>query len=374
MYFVEKTKDINFLKKFDYILFALVAVLSIIGLLSLSSVSQGRDNGTRMMIVQIGCMAVGVICAIVISMIDYKDFKALGIIFYIVTVVLLILVLLIGSGDTIGSRSWVKIAGVKFQPSEFAKVSFIMVASVFLERIRDDQKNRNLNIAKFLFYSAFITALVVAQKDFGTSMVFAFIFFVFIFICGISYKYIFACIGMFLAIAPIVWFKVLNTARRERILVFFDPDRDRYGSGYNVIRSKVSIGSGQIFGKGLFKGMKQVPVNESDFIFSVIGEELGFIGAVVVILTVCIFLMRCIHIAKNARDSYGTFLVMGVTSYLGIHFVENIGMSVGVLPVTGIPQPFISQGGTSIIANFIAVGIVLSVSMRRQKVIFNSSS
>ncbi|MFZ5985961.1 MAG: FtsW/RodA/SpoVE family cell cycle protein, partial [Bacillota bacterium] len=174
------------------------------------------------------------------------------------------------------------------------------------------------------------------------------------------------------------WFFVLNEKRKDRIRVFFNPELDPLGSGWNVIRSKMAIGSGQIFGKGLFKGIQtqnsSVPVKESDFIFSVVGEELGFVGAVIILVLVFFILMRCVYIAKNARDSYGSFLVTGVTSFLAIHFIENIGMSIGLLPVTGIPLPFVSAGGSSMLTNYIAMGIVLSVSMRRQRVIFNTLS
>jgi rod shape determining protein RodA len=374
MYYVEKTKDFNYLRRFDYILFLSVILLSGIGLLVLSSAVKSMNGSTRMMLIQTGSMAIGIFLMFVISFIDYKDFKVFGVLFYVFTLALLVLVLVKGTGDELGSRSWLKIMGFSLQPAEFAKISFILVASIFLERIYDGEKNKGANIIKFLFYSAIPFLLVIAQKDVGTTMVFVFIFFVLIFVCGLGYKYIFMGMGVFAVAATVAWVYFLNDTRKKRIEVFLNPDIDPLVYGYNVRKSKIAIGSGQIFGKGLFKGYQTqnngVPVKESDFIFSVIGEELGFIGAVIIIALVCFLLLRCIHIARQSRDSYGMFLVVGVASYLGIHFVENIGMSVGVLPVTGIPLPFISQGGTSVMTNFIGIGIVMSVSMRRQKVIF----
>ena len=374
MYYVEKTKDFNYLRRFDYILFLSVILLSGIGLLVLSSAVKSMNGSTRMMLIQTGSMAIGIFLMFVISFIDYKDFKVFGVLFYVFTLALLVLVLVKGTGDELGSRSWLKIMGFSLQPAEFAKISFILVASIFLERIYDGEKNKGANIIKFLFYSAIPFLLVIAQKDVGTTMVFVFIFFVLIFVCGLGYKYIFMGMGVFAVAATVAWVYFLNDTRKKRIEVFLNPDIDPLVYGYNVRKSKIAIGSGQIFGKGLFKGYQTqnngVPVKESDFIFSVIGEELGFIGAVIIIALVCFLLLRCIHIARQSRDSYGMFLVAGVASYLGIHFVENIGMSVGVLPVTGIPLPFISQGGTSVMTNFIGIGIVMSVSMRRQKVIF----
>lgn len=378
MYFVEKTKDFNFFKRFDYPLFIAVIILSVIGSVVLSSAVNTMSSGRRMLMVQVGCLVIGAVLSVLISFIDYKDFRVLGILFYIFTIALLVLVLIIGTGDNLGSRSWLNVAGFSFQPSELAKISFILVSSVFLERIYDGQKNKNANIAKLLLYSAIPMALVLAQKDFGTTMVFVFVFFVMVFICGLHYKYVLMMIGAFLMSTPILWFFVLNEKRKDRIRVFFNPELDPLGSGWNVIRSKMAIGSGQIFGKGLFKGIQtqnsSVPVKESDFIFSVVGEELGFVGAVIILVLVFFILMRCVYIAKNARDSYGSFLVTGVTSFLAIHFIENIGMSIGLLPVTGIPLPFVSAGGSSMLTNYIAMGIVLSVSMRRQRVIFNTLS
>jgi rod shape determining protein RodA len=226
-------------------------------------------------------------------------------------------------------------------------------------------------------YSAIPMALVVAEKDFGTVLVYMFMFFVLIFICGLPYKYIITMLGTFILSTPLIWFFVLNDKRRNRILVFLDPELDPLGAGFNVIRSKMAIGSGQVYGKGIFKGIQAqngtVPVSESDFIFSVVGEELGFIGAVIIILLFCFILIRCIYIAKNARDSYGMFVIVGITSMWAFHAIENIGLSIGVLPCTGIPLPFVSTGGSYMLTSFIAVGIVLSISMRRKKEIFNSS-
>lgn len=377
MYFVEKTKDFNFFKKFDYILFSAVIVLSIIGILVVSSAVNPLSAAKRMMIVHIGAILVGIVAAIIISFIDYKDYKTLGVFFYIITTGLLIYVLFAGTGDALGSRSWIDLGFITFQPADLAKISYILIASVFLERIYDDQKNKKANIFKFLIYSAIPIGLIILQRDFGTALVFIFIFFVLVFVCGIAYKYIIMMVTAFLLSTPFVWFFLLNDKRRKRILVFLNPELDPLDAGYNVIRSKMAIGSGQIYGKGLYKGIqtqnRSVPVSESDFIFSVVGEELGFIGAIIVILLICIILMRCLYIARKARDSYGMFVATGIAAMWAFHAMENIGMSVGVLPVTGIPLPFVSAGGSYMLTCYLAVGIVLSISMRRKKEIFNSS-
>ncbi len=377
MYSVEKSKDFNFVKKFDYILFSTVILISFIGLLIAKSATLTRlDGGNKIMTMQIISLIIGIVFAFILSTIDYKDFKKLGIVLYFVSVILLVAVLVIGTGDSLGSRSWIKISSFSFQPSEIAKIAYIMVISIFLERIYEGQKNKTQNIIKLIVYSLILISFVIIQKDFGTSLVFLFIFLIMVFICQIKYKYIIYSISAFLLTTPFIWEYALNDNRRKRILVFLNPNLDQQGSGYNVIRSKMAIGSGQLFGKNLFHGIQTqnsaVPVKESDFIFSVIGEELGFIGSLLIVLLITFILLRCIYIAKHSRDSYGSFLVIGVVSMLGIHFAENIGMSIGLFPVTGIPLPFISAGGSSMVTSYIAIGIVLSVSMRSQKVLFSN--
>ncbi|MEN2774083.1 rod shape-determining protein RodA [Acetivibrio clariflavus] len=377
MYVLEKSKDFNFFKKFDYLLFLAVIILSIVGAFVVSSAVNPMNNGKRIIIVHVGAIIVGIVVSIIISLIDYKDYRTLGIFFYIITTGLLVYVLFAGTGDQLGSRSWIDLGFITFQPADLAKITYILLASVFLERIYDDQKNKKANIFKFLIYSAIPIGLIILQKDFGTALVFIFIFFVLVFICGIAYKYLVIMATAFLLSTPFVWFFLLNDNRRKRILVFLNPELDPLDAGYNVIRSKLAIGSGQIYGKGLYKGIQtqnqSVPVSESDFIFSVVGEELGFIGAIIVIVLICIILMRCLYIARKSRDSYGMFVASGIAAMWAFHSMENIGMSVGVLPVTGIPLPFVSAGGSYMVTCYVAVGIVLSISMRRKKEIFNSS-
>lgn len=377
MYFVEKTKGINMSKQFDYLLFSLVFLLSIFGMVILSSATLSMSNGPRLMTTQIISLVLGVVLSIIASAIDYKDFKNLGIILYIASIMLLLLVLFKGTGEQEwGSRSWLRFGGVGFQPSELAKITFAMIASMFLERVVEGT-DKVKNIAKLVLYAALPVGLVIIQPDVGTAIVFCFMFIMMIFIAGISYKYILTGAGMFLASLPLLWFFVLEEFQKARIMVFIFPELDPQVRGYHVIQSKRTIGSGQIFGKGLYEGIQTqngiVPEKQTDFIFTVIGEELGFIGSVLIVLAITIILMRCMYIAKNSRDTYGAFLVVGMTSMLAFHFIENIGMCIGLLPVTGIPLPFLSLGGSNMITNYIAIGIILSVSMRRKRTIFNST-
>jgi len=376
VYFVEKTKGINKAKRFDYMLFIAVVLLTAIGLAAVYSATRkmpGNVNGNRMMLTQLAGLAVGMVCSFIFCWMDYKDLKSLGYVFYAGTIMLLIAVIFFGTGEDIGSRSWLRIGGISFQPSELAKIAFIIVTAIYFEKIKDNNYTKK-DILKLIIYASIPMGFILGQKDFGTLIVFVVIIFSMIFVCGLPYKYLIAIGGLFLASLPILWFYVLNDKRKARIWVFLKPESDPMGSGYNVLKSKIAIGSGQLWGQGLTKGLQTqnmgVPVRESDFIFTVIGEELGFIGSIAVIILIFFILLKCLYIAANASDSYGMFLVTGVVGYFAFHTFENIGMTLGVLPVTGVPLPFVSHGATSMIANYMGIGLALSVSMRRHRTLF----
>lgn len=374
MYFVEKLKPQNPYKRFDYVLFFSVLILSVIGLFVLNSAVVNKPNILKS---QVLAFIMGVALCLILSAIDYKNLKFLSLIFFFGAMGLMVVTLIIGSGEELGNKNWIKIAGMSVQPSEFAKIAYIILAAVFLERIKDSQEKNKSDIIKFIVYSCIAVGFVLLQKDLGTALVFGFIFLIFIYIVGIPYRYIFILCGCLALSLPFIWVYILNDKRKERILSFISPETDPLGAGYNVIMSKMAIGSGQLFGQGYGKGIQtqsgSVPVNESDFIFSVVGEELGFIGGMIIILLGLFIILRCIHIAKYAGDTYGSFLVIGITGMISFNFIENIGMSIGILPVTGLPLPFVSQGGTAMLVYFIAIGIVLSVSIRSKTSSFSSS-
>lgn len=374
MYFVEKSKTLNPYKRFDYSLFIVVLILSAIGLVVFSSVCKTKPPG--LFKPQVLALIMGIALCLILSAIDYKDLKVLSLFIFFGAVALMVYTILFGKEQS-GNKNWINVIGFSVQPSELLKIGYVILASVFLERIKDSTEKNKSDIIKFVVYSGVAIGFVLLQKDIGTAMVFAFIFIIFIFIVGIPYRYIFILFGGALLSSPFIWVYALNGKRRERILTFISPERDPQDAGFNVLRSKWAIGSGQISGQGYGNGIltqnKGVPVNESDFIFSAVGEEFGFIGGIVIILIALFIILRCIYIAKNASDSYGAFLVIGFTGMLAFNFIENIGMSMGLLPVTGLPLPFVSQGGTAMLANYMAIGIMLSVSMRCKRKGFNST-
>ncbi len=391
MYYVEKTKATDYFRQFDYPLFAAVLLLSAYGIVALRS-ALGNPGDAQTLIPgvsnvwlkQVICLGIGIVAAIVISTIDYKDFKTLGIALYLGSIALLVLVLIVGR-ERHGTMGWIEVPIIgSFQPSELSKVAYVVIVPLFFERLKEG-KDIAKNVVKLVIYALLPIALVLLQPDVGTAMVFVFALVVLLFIYGIPYRYFLIAIGVFAAAAPVIWLYVLPMKKfdhiRNRILAFIFPENDLLGSGLQVYRSKVTIGSGQIFGKGIFHGLREgptssmfkVPENETDFIFSVIGEEMGFVGSVIFLLIVFFLLFRIIQVSLTARDPYGSYMAICVAAILGFHFIENIGMCIGVMPVTGIPLPFVSQGNSSLIANYLNIGIVLSISMRRRKTIFNSS-
>jgi rod shape determining protein RodA len=383
MYYVEKTKGTDYLRQFDYTLFLSVILMSLYGVFALRS-ALGVQGVSSVWLKQVICLCIGIVAAVVISAIDYKDFRTLGIIIYLGSIALLVLVLLMGERHY-GSKSWLKAPVIgAFQPSELSKVAFAIIVPLFFERLKEG-RDIGKNVAKLLVYALLPIALVLLQPDVGTAMVFVFAFIVLLFIYGIPYKYFIIAGGVFLAAAPIVWFYVLPMKQfdhiRNRIISFIFPESDLLGSGLQVYRSKMTIGSGQLFGKGIFNGLQTqnssmyyVPFKETDFIFSVIGERMGFIGSIAFILIVFFFLFRCAYVSMSARDPYGSYMVICITAMFAFHFIENIGMCIGVMPVTGIPLPFVSQGNSSLIANYLNVGILLSVSMRRKRSFYRNAS
>ena len=373
---VNKSTSTNFFKQFDYLLFLAVLALSAFGLVVLYSATRVMRNGSKIFIMQVICMLIGLIVAIVICRIDYTVYKVLGPFLYIGSMSLLLLVFLFPPIN--GSRSWINFKLFTFQPSELAKIVFVMIIAFFLERMEEERLTRRQNTIKALLYAIIPISLVIMQPDYGTCLVFIFIGFVMFFVAGLKYKYIMWTFAAAIISLPAMWFLFIekNLYIKDRILTFLNPARDTLNAGYNVNNAKIAIGSGGWFGKGWINGnMTQtatVPVKESDFIFTVVGEEFGIIGCILVIALILFILLRCLYIAQNSRDKFGSYMVIGISALFAIHTFENIGMSIGIMPVTGIPLPFVSAGGTALIAYYAAIGIALSISLRRKRKLFNA--
>ena len=313
----------------------------------------------------------GIVIAVVFSVIDYRDYRVAGFGIYAVGVALLLLLFSPLRTEIGGAVRWIKIPGfTTIQPSEFAKTGLVIVSAFFMERIKLKRGNILINLALLSAFAGIPTGLVLLH-DFGTFMVMALILLIMAFVCGLKFRFIFIGVGVVVLSTPFLWFFVLKDFQRGRILSFITPEAYADSYAYNVIRSRIAFGSGGFTGKGIYNGdltaSRFVPVQESDFIFSVIGEELGFLGAAILLLYIMFLALWLVWIAKAAEDSFGSLVVTGLSSMMIIHFVENIGASIGLLPVTGIPLPFISQGASALITNFMSVGVMLSVSAKRKR-------
>ncbi len=359
-------------KKFDFLLLITTILLCIYGIVIIYSATLSLDS-TRYVKTQIASTIIGLIAILVLVFFDYELLEKLYIPIYVLSIGLLAAVLIVGVGDEQwGSRSWLYIGSFGFQPAEFAKLGVI----IFLARIIDKNKeeiNSPKVLAKILVFAIIPIALILQQPDLGTAIVFVFFTAVMLFVAGLRIKYYLAALGAGILSLPIVWLQ-MDYYQKERILNFMNPGRDASNTGYQALQSKIAIGSGKIFGRGLFNGtqtqLNYLPEKQTDFIFAVLVEELGFIGGAILLVLYFILLMRMIKIARNTSDTFASLVVTGIASLMFFHIFQNIGMTIGLMPITGIPLPFMSYGGTFQLINLVCVGIVLSIGLHKEGLSF----
>ncbi len=369
---IDNLIDRKLIKNIDMGIVVSAMLLIIYGFLSIASATHITGGGSvGILKVQIIAFILGIFAILVILLIDYKTFGEYYVLVYATNIFLLVLVLIIGY-STKGTKGWINLGFINIQPSEIVKLGYILTFAKYLEKKKDNLNNLG-SIFPAVIHLGIIIGLILLQPDFGTALVFIFISAFMLFAAGISYKVVAGAFGTFLISLPVIWSQ-LKQYQKNRILVFLNPELDPMNAGYNVIQSETAIGSGQFFGKGLFKGTQNnlgfIPERHTDFIFSVIGEELGLIGALILLMLFMWFLLRCIRIAKVSKDDYGMLICVGIISMFMFHILVNIGMTIGLMPVTGIPLPFISYGGSSLLTNMAAIGLVLNVGMRRQVIRF----
>ena len=302
----------------------------------------------------------------IVALVDHSWLATFAPAIYIGTLALLTVVLVIGH-STLGATRWVTIAGFKFQPSEFAKVFMVIVlAKWFADR---DVRNP-LTLVGGLALLAAPVALVFRQPDLGTSLVFLGMFFGLAFVAGARLWHLAAIASAGVAVLPIVW-SSLKAYQQARLTVFLDPYADPQGAGWNIIQSLIAVGSGALTGKGLTAGTQSplgyLPIAESDFVFAGLAEDLGFVGAAILFVLFVVLLLSMLRVAYRSRDAFGANLAGGLAAMLAFQIVVNVGMAVSLMPVTGIPLPFISQGGSSLISICFALGALQAISMRPEQ-------
>jgi rod shape determining protein RodA len=379
-------KKDNKLKRFDFILFFTTIILCIYGFIIINSATMSKASGSEPYLkTQIVAFALGLGVMFFLVMIDFDIYGSFYLPIYGVSVILLLYVLInpVSASEWGDVRSWIAIGPVVFQPSELAKFGVIISVAKFID-INKDNINEPAVLIKVLVFAFFPVALILLQPDLGTALVFIFFIAVMIFVSGIDRKYIIFVIALaliMLVIGLISFYFIMKDYtpnedyRIDRIVTFFYPELDPEDTGYQVIQSKTAIGSGMIYGRGLYKGVQNqlgyLPTKETDFIFAVIGEELGLVGGLGLLLLYALLLYRLIRIARHAANLFGSLIVTGITAMLLFHIFENIGMTMGLMPVTGIPLPFISSGGTFMLVNMVSIGLALGVGMKRGKIDMN---
>ena len=360
----------RFLRNIEWGILVCSVILLLIGLIALFSATQ--ESGYSEFKKQILWFIVSIPIVIIVMLVDYNTIAKLSPFFYGLFILLLIGVLF--TEPVNGAKSWYKITEtLKFQPSELAKIFVIMFVAWVMVKIQNNNKNEINRIPKLLIGLA-PTFLIAIQPDYGTAMAFIVATCFMLFAAGIDKKYIITAFLLILIIVPIAYLYVLPEHAKTRIQVFLNPNIEPRGAGYNIIQSKLAIGAGKLFGMGILKGnqtqLGYLYPKTTDFIFSVIGEELGFIFAGAVIVLYIVMITKAIYVAKTAKNDLGSYIAIGIAGIFSFHMIENIGMTMGLLPITGVPLPFVSYGGSSMITNFMCIAMLLNISGRRQKTIF----
>jgi rod shape determining protein RodA len=366
-------------RRMDWVLFIATLTLCAIGSMLVYSATRNRTNLTHgdhyyFLIRHVMNAGIGVGLAIGAMAIGHHRMRTIVPFFYILSI-LGILAVLSPIGSTVnGAHSWIVIGGgFSLQPSEFVKVAIIIGMAMVLSA-RVDASDRLYPDSRTVFQSLGLAVLPVAiillMPDLGSVMVLAAIVLGVLLASGASSRWVFGLITTGIVGSVLVWrLGVLSKYQIDRFAAFANPALDPAGVGYNTSQARIAIGSGGLLGKGLFHGSQTtgqfVPEQQTDFVFSVAGEELGFVGAVLIVALVGVILWRACSIARHATDLYGTIVAAGIVAWFSFQSFENIGMTLGIMPVAGIPLPFVSYGGSSMFANFIAIGLLQSVKMKR---------
>jgi len=357
------------LKGIDWLLLVAIFLLICFGLSSLYSLGLSTDpHNFGLLFKQILFAVVGFGLLFLFMLLDYRWWYALSGWLYVTSIVLLLLLLFFGQ-TLRGTTGWFILGNFSFQPVELAKLSVIL----FLARCLSGWTAEKYSF-KLWFKSGLVVlpliVLAILQPDFGSALVIAVIWFGMLWLTGVNKKHLLIFLLIIILLAGLGWQFLLRNYQKTRILTFLNPAVDPLGSGYNIRQSLIAIGSGGMWGRGLGLGTQSslhfLPVSEADFIFTALGEELGFVGLVVILFLFLLIFYRLFKIMRNIRDDFSLYLVFGLSLMFFVQLVINVGMTIGILPVTGLPLPFVSYGGSFLIISLISVGIILSVNLRQK--------
>jgi rod shape determining protein RodA len=358
-------KDAPGTRDYDWWLVAILAAICALGVIEIYSATHGSAL-VGMHVKQLRWLAVGVVVMFALSRVDYHLIMDQAPILYIIGIVALLAVLLVGH-TRFGAKRWIPVMGEFLQVSELVKLIIIIVLARFFAEVRTDELSLQ-DLIKAGLIVGLPLALILKQPDLGTALVLMPMLVVGAFLAGLQWKHAAAIVLIGVLMLPAGW-HFLKPYQKERVTSFLHPEEDAKGSGYQVLQSKIAVGSGGFWGKGFGNGSQNqlgyIPVRYSDFIMSAWAEEQGFKGVLLALGLYMALLLRLVQNAQRAKDRAGMFLVMGVAAALGFHVLVNVAMVIGAMPITGIPLPLMSYGGSATLFVFLAIGLVMNVRLRR---------
>jgi rod shape determining protein RodA len=365
--------DRRLIKNFDWITLLVIIVLTLIGVMTIYSATRptiGMGGQPDFYTKQLIWLALSIIAIFVVTSFDYIWLHRLAYPLYGVGILLLLVVLIMGK-TSMGAQRWLNLGLFSFQPSEFFRILFIIAFSSYLSNLGHNSTDR-IPVKGVIIFGLIPLILLIKQPDLGTAILLLSLFTILVISKGLSKKIIVLGILLGLIAVPFVghiFWDGLKDYQKNRLIAFMDPEVDPAGIGYHISQSKITIGSGELSGKGYLNGtqgpLRFLPEKHTDFIFAVFAEEWGFAGCISLLGIYLILFLRGLDTAAKAKDEAGRLMAIGITAMFFVYFVVNIGMTLGMMPVVGIPLPFVSYGGTSLLSNFIAAGILINIRTRR---------
>jgi rod shape determining protein RodA len=366
------------LRDFDPVLLLAALGLVTLGILLIysGSLSQfGRPTASNLshpVVRQAMFAAIGLALALLFARIDYRVLGSLSYVLYAASIAALAIVIAAGEA-THGSRRWIDIGGTPVQPSEIAKLVVVLTLAKYLWDHQETIGTLRVLLTS-LAIAAVPAALVFAQPDLGSALIFAAIWLGMVTVAGARWKHLLWLLGAALVAIPFGFIALVSNYQRERIALWLDPERDPLGAGFQAVQARIGIGSGGLWGKGLTHGtqtqLDYLRTQTTDYVFSVLGEEIGFVGAVILFALFAVLLWRALRVAELSRDLFGRLVATGLVIFILLQTFINVAVNVGLMPVTGIPLPFVSQGGSSLITLFIGLGILQSILIRHRPLSF----
>jgi rod shape determining protein RodA len=341
-----------------------------VGMINLVSASRSVEGGPYgLLMKQMAAFVVGVCIILLILAYDYHLIASYSKYFYIGALLLIVFVIVLGTAGG-GAKRWITFAGINLQPSELMKpVMVLFLAHMLNQRKKENEPLALKDVILPLVYLLIPCALILKQPDLGTAVVILLVCFCVFWFVGLKKSTYMLMAGVILPAIPILWAFFMKPYQKMRILSLFSPEADPAGYGYHSIQAKIAVGSGGFLGKGYLKGTQTslnfVPEHHTDFIFTVFGEEWGFVGSVVLFLLFASFIYQCLKISESTSDRLGSILTFGIASLIFVQFTINILMAINLAPVVGIPLPFVSYGGSALMSTLMGVGLLLNVNMRR---------